>query len=408
MLGNRQQVARLEAELTTARHRMAALERELETRGLRDPVTGLSSLAAFERHLDAEVDRCRRHGRGLALAMVDVDGFRALNARNGRAVGDALLKAVGTILDQSTRASDLTCRASADEFLVMLPESSGPEAMECFERILLEMEAAEVAPMSGVSVSVGIAVYGRRMSSEALVAEAGAALDRARTAGGGRAELLTDDGSAEASESGHNDAIAGLAEALLERDRYTGEHSESVVRLADSVGRGLGLDRAEVERVCTAALLHDIGKVAIPDEILHNPGSLTEEEWKVMREHPAIGERILRAIPGLGGVARIVRHEHERFDGKGYPDGLAGEAIPIGSRIILACDAYHAMTSDRPYRAAMSHAEAIEEIAKCAGTQFDPQVTGMLIGSLYGTTRLKTRTPEPSPPPSVRSGSSAR
>jgi len=291
----------------------------------------------------------------------------------------------------------------------MLPESDGPKAMECFERILLEMEAAEVAPLRGISVSVGVAVYGHRMSSsEELVAGAGDALDRARAAGGGRAELAVGEKCEPAAEPGHSDAIAGLVEALLERDRYTGEHSESVVRLAGSVARGLGLDGAEIERVCSAALLHDIGKVAIPDEILHNPGSLTEEEWKIMREHPAIGERILRAIPGLGGVARIVRHEHERFDGTGYPDGLSGDDIPIGSRIILACDAYHAMTSNRPYRKAMSHAEAIEEIARCAGSQFDPAVTGMLIGSLYGTTELRPRAIEPDRPPSARLGSAAR
>lgn len=401
MLGHRQQVVKLESEVATARHRIAALERELETRGLRDPVTGLASLAAFERHLDAEATRSRRHGRALALAIVDVDGFRALNAHHGRSVGDRVLRVVGTTLDRSTRASDLVCRASADEFLVMLPESEGPEALECLNRVLLELEAQEAAPLDGISVSVGVAVYGPRMSSEELVAGAGVALDRARAAGGGRAELIAGVQSARAPESGHRDAIAGLAEALLERDRYTGEHSESVVRLVASVAGGLGLDQPEVERVRSAALLHDIGKVAIPDRILHSPGSLTEEEWKVMREHPAIGERILRAIPGLGGVARIVRHEHERFDGTGYPDGLVGADIPIGSRIILACDAYHAMTSNRPYRTAMTHAEAIEEIARCAGSQFDPEVTGMLIGSLYGAARLRSRAVRPE---SVREG----
>jgi HD-GYP domain-containing protein (c-di-GMP phosphodiesterase class II) len=153
--------------------------------------------------------------------------------------------------------------------------------------------------------------------------------------------------------------------------------------MAKSVARALGLDQGEVERVGAAALLHDIGKVAIPDHILNKPDKLDDEEWKLMREHPVIGERILRAIPGMGGVARIVRHEHERFDGGGYPDGLVGDAIPIGSRIILACDTYHAMTSDRPYRKRMEHHEAIAELARCAGTQFDPRVTEVLIGYLF-------------------------
>jgi putative nucleotidyltransferase with HDIG domain len=181
-----------------------------------------------------------------------------------------------------------------------------------------------------------------------------------------------------------HDAVEALATALLERDRYTGEHSEAVIEMSAAVARNLGLNSVEVERIKSAALLHDIGKVAIPDEILHKPGPLDADEWKLMKEHPVIGERILRVLPGLGTVARIVRHEHERWDGTGYPDGLAGAEIPLGSRIIIAADTYHAITSDRPYRAARSHSEAIEELTRCAGTQFDPAVTAALIGYLYG------------------------
>ena len=125
----------------------------------------------------------------------------------------------------------------------------------------------------------------------------------------------------------------------------------------------MGVSEIEVERIAAAALVHDVGKVAIPDRVLHKPAPLDDDEWLLMRDHPVIGERILRTIPGMGAVARIVRHEHERFDGRGYPDGLAGESIPVGSRVILACDAYHAMTSDRPYRRAMAHDDAVAELA---------------------------------------------
>ncbi len=154
--------------------------------------------------------------------------------------------------------------------------------------------------------------------------------------------------------------------------------------MAAKVAEYLALDPAEIARVRTAALLHDIGKVGVPDEILHKEGPLDDREWEIMRQHPVIGERILRAIPGMGAIARAVRHEHERWDGKGYPDGISGDEIPIESRIILACDAYHAMVSDRPYRKAMSEAEAIAELGNNAGTQFDPDVTGVLVGYLYG------------------------
>ncbi len=381
----RERFGDLERRLALAQQRICELEGELDEHDRRDAVTGLCTLSQFGSRLDVEIERARRHGRPLSVAMLDVDGFRTLNAHHGRACGDRLLAAVGRVLTSYTRTSDLACRASADEFAVLFPEADGDEAGKCLERMLLELEATEVGPIACVSASAGIATYQRPQSAEQLLAEAGRAMDRARAGGGARAVLLDADSSRSlAEDAAQRDAVSGLAVALLERDRYTGEHSESVVEMAVNVARSLGADPQDTERIGAAALLHDIGKVAIPDEALHKPAPLDPRELHLMREHPVIGERILRAIPGLGGVARIVRHEHESWDGTGYPDGLMGEEIPLGSRIILACDAYHAMTSDRPYRCAMSHAEAIRELLRCAGSQFDPQVTPQLIGFLYG------------------------
>ena len=152
--------------------------------------------------------------------------------------------------------------------------------------------------------------------------------------------------------------------------------------MAGRVAQSMALDPDEVARVRMGALLHDIGKVGIADEVLHKPAALDEGEWELMRQHPVIGERILRMIPGLGPIARIVRHEHERWDGGGYPDGLAGTAIPVASRIILACDAYNAMITTRPSREAMSPADAIAELRAQAGTQFDPEVVEALLERL--------------------------
>jgi diguanylate cyclase (GGDEF)-like protein len=176
--------------------------------------------------------------------------------------------------------------------------------------------------------------------------------------------------------------VRSLAEALSARDGYTGEHSDVVHDLSMAVARGLGLDRRAIAEVQAVALLHDVGKIGIPDHVLHKPGALDDEEWELMRTHPVIGERILRPLPGLGDVATAVRHEHERWDGTGYPDGLAGDAIPLASRIVLACDAYSALVSDRPYRQALGPERAVEELRRCAGSQFDPAVVDALVACL--------------------------
>jgi HD-GYP domain-containing protein (c-di-GMP phosphodiesterase class II) len=268
----------------------------------------------------------------------------------------------------------------------MFAETGPAQAVEAMQRILVAMEDLDAGGVRGHSASVGVAALQHDQSPEALLAAAGSALEQSRAAGGGQAVVYEgqEDESEEVLASGHGDVIAALASALGERDRYTGEHSESVVELTARVGATLALDGEEIARVRTAALLHDIGKVGVPDEILRKPGPLDNREWEIMRQHPVIGERIVRAIPGMGAIARIVRHEHERWDGGGYPDGLARGAIPIGARIILACDAYHAMTSDRPYRQALSHHEAMAELTANAGSQFDPNVVEALVGFLYG------------------------
>jgi diguanylate cyclase (GGDEF)-like protein len=177
-------------------------------------------------------------------------------------------------------------------------------------------------------------------------------------------------------------AVGALAAAIDARDNYTHAHSEQVVTLAEDVAGRLGLDKHAVEQIRDGAMLHDVGKVAIPNEILYKPGPLTAEEWAVMREHPVIGERILLRTPELAAIAPMVRHEHERFDGNGYPDGLIGTGIPIGSRVILACDAYNAMITARPYRDPMSHEDACAELEAGAGTQFDPEVVAALLAAL--------------------------
>lgn len=176
--------------------------------------------------------------------------------------------------------------------------------------------------------------------------------------------------------------VRSLALALGARDGYTGDHSVTVHELAIAVARALGLDGQAVAEVEAVALLHDVGKIGVPDHVLHKAGPLDDDEWELMRQHPLIGERILRPLPGLAGVATAVRHEHEHWDGSGYPDGIAGDRIPPASRIVLACDAFHALVSDRPYRAALPLQAATEELRRCAGAQFDPAVVEALLSCL--------------------------
>jgi diguanylate cyclase (GGDEF)-like protein len=176
--------------------------------------------------------------------------------------------------------------------------------------------------------------------------------------------------------------LIALGATLEARDGYTGQHGAETVRLVESVVRRLGLSGAQIDEVTTVARLHDLGKIGVPNEVLLKAGPLDDEEWEMMRRHPVIGERILRTVPGLASIARAVRHEHERWDGGGYPDGIAGEAIPLASRVVLVCDAFHAMTSDRPYRTALSLQDAVRELSANAGTQFDPAVVHALLEEL--------------------------
>ncbi len=370
------------ARLAARERRIAELEHELASRTLEDDATGLPSLPIFRARIIDEVARSRRYRRPLALLLLELNGLDGYRATRGYHAADERLRMVALALRGLARSADCVFRGPGSSFAVLMPETGVAGGRAGAERLLQELEP--VCPMAA-----GLACREERQSAEILEAAAVGALSEARAAGGGRLVLACGSEGVGA-DAGNRDAIEALAVALLERDRYTGEHSESVIEMAAGVARTLGTDDAEVERIRAGALLHGIGKVGIPDSVLNKAGPLNDEEWELMRQHPVIGERILRAVPGLGPVARIVRHEHESFDGSGYPDRISGAEIPLGSRIILACDAYHAMTSDRPYRTAMAEPLALLELSKNAGGQFDPQVVEALQGWLYTRRQLST------------------
>jgi diguanylate cyclase (GGDEF)-like protein/putative nucleotidyltransferase with HDIG domain len=362
---------RLRDELRVTQAKIAALEAERSEYLRRDRRVGVLTHDAFREAAAAALRGSQRRGEPAAAVLVDIDGFRALNGRRGAAAGDEALAAVGARLRELVRGGDVVGRTGADELAVVMPSAPLAGARGVAERLVAVLE--QTGP---VTVSAGIAVDNGSAHLDGLLADAAEVLERARQAGGGRVGIPGRRlGPAEPSRG----AIGALALALAERDRGTGEHAEHVVALAGAVARRLRLDSEDVERIAAAALLHDIGKVAVPDSILAKPGALNDEEWSIMREHSVIGERILRAVPGLGPVARMVRHCHEHVDGSGYPDGLRGDQIPLGSRIVLVCDAYDAMICHRPYRDAMSHAEAAAQLEAGSGTQFDQRIVAALL-----------------------------
>jgi len=373
---NQETQQRLEA----ACRQIAQLQTQLQQQTGRDPLTGMLELTPFMNSLGQELGRAGRYGRPVSVVRIDIDNFEAVNIQYGRPAGDRVLAAAARAVAGQTRAQDVCCRVAGDQFALLLPETDAAGAAVCAERILGVLERLSAEGVEGLRASAGVAPFERGQSGERLLAAAGAALRQAQEDGGGRVALS---GAAGAAEYVRGDAALALMAALSERDAWTAAHARAVGNLAATLAQKLGLS-AEADTIRTAALLHDIGKMGIPDVVLNKPMPLDDAEWSLMREVPLAGERILRSVPGMGAAARLVRHIHERWDGSGHPDGLAAEQIPLGSRVIAPCDAYHAMTSPRPWRPALSHEEAIHELLGGANVQFDPEVVEVLTGHVNG------------------------
>jgi diguanylate cyclase (GGDEF)-like protein len=347
----------------------------------RDPLTGLWNRRRFEQDLALQLDRCRRYGERAALVLMDIDGFKQVNDVLGHLAGDEVLCAIGESLATRVRSSDRAARLGGDEFAVLLLDVDADRVERLAGELATELSAAAATAQERVtiSVSVGVALLDRCTGG---VNEALEAADRAMYNAKHRSGRKPPPAAAPAPDIAANaemSSLRALLAAVNARDSYTAMHSREVVTLARGVARRLGLDDAKTAEVEHIALLHDLGKIAIPDAILRKPGPLTTHEQTLMRQHPVVGAQILGSMPELAHLAPAVRAEHERWDGRGYPDGLAGEDIPIASRIALVCDAYHAMTSNRPYRRAMSAAAAREEIRREAGAQFCPHASAALL-----------------------------
>jgi diguanylate cyclase (GGDEF)-like protein len=369
------------ADLATVAYHNAEAHDQAQRAARTDGLTGLLNHAAMQVRVREEIARAKRDGTPLSYVIVDLDDFKHVNDVRGHQAGDEVLRQVAEVLQAALRPYDQVARYGGDEFVLLLPGTD-----EAGARITAERVRDAIAEELIGACSLGVAEWHEPLDADALLEHADRALLVAKRTGKGRVAVANADVERELAllqaEHGSPAAVQALAAAIEERDDHTHQHSQDVVHLARGVAMLLGLPADWAERIAHAALLHDVGKLAVPHEILHKRGPLTREEWEVMAEHPVAGERILLRIPDLAAIAPVVRHEHEHWDGSGYPDGLSGRLIPIGSRIILACDAYQAMIVDRPYRAALSPGEAAAELRSGAGVQFDPDVIEALLDLL--------------------------
>jgi diguanylate cyclase (GGDEF)-like protein len=299
------------------------------------------------------------------LALFDLDGFKTYNDSFGHPAGDLLLSRLGANLQSYFDERGRVFRMGGDEFCALF-EPLGRDVPTLLDG------AAMALSEQGEGFFIGCSYGAVTLPDEARdAAEALKIADQ---------RMYAQKHTGRRSASRQSKDV--LLRALSERSPELGGHGNVVAALAEATARRLGLTRDELETIRHAGELHDVGKVAIPDDILLKAAPLTEEEWSFIRRHPVAGERIIAAAPDLGAAAKLVRASHERWDGNGYPDALGGDDIPLGARIIAVADAFDAMTAGRPYRAAISHAEAMNELRRCAGSQFDAIVVEAFCGAL--------------------------
>jgi diguanylate cyclase (GGDEF)-like protein/putative nucleotidyltransferase with HDIG domain len=365
--------------------RLGEIER-FKQLALIDPLTGLRNHRAFHEELAQELQRTGRSGAPVSLVIFDVVGLKTINDTRGHQAGDEALRSLARMISATQRATDRAYRIGGDEIAVVLVECSAWDAFEFAQRVRYASLAEE--SREPVHTSAGVGEAHKLRSKDDLIREASLALANAKrfdqevviyTA---EMEPFSEFSPEAESDQQTRTLAKALALAVDSKDSYTRSHSQTVATLCATIASELGLEATLVKRIRLAGLLHDVGKIGIPDSILKKPAKLTVKEFEVMKSHSALGASIVLAAE-LPDEARWIRHHHERIDGNGYPDGLAGEEIPLESRIIHVADAFEAMTSDRPYRDAPGQDFAIAELRRHAGSQFDARVVETLIRIVF-------------------------
>ena len=387
--------------LVLARRLESAFEK-LARMSKTDELTGLANRRRFEEVLELFYHQSRRYNRPMSLITMDVDFFKAVNDAAGHQAGDELLKVVAAAIEDACRKADLPARLGGDEFSILLPETLAVDARQVADRVLHAVSAKPIKAKSievNVTVSVGITDLNASEIDcpEAMQALADRALYTAKELGRNRVVMAHDlhgVGITEAQGGNQNvevlvkklagvdgqfkdiflQAVEEVAKVLEQRDPNMGDHARKVQRYAVLIAEEMELPERVIKRIEITAMLHDIGMLAMPDSVLLCPGPLDPQQLANMRRHPLLGVRIMERMEFLEQEIPTVRYHHERYDGKGYPEGIAGAAIPLTARILAVADTFDAMTSDRTFRTARTMTEAVGEIQKSAGIQFDPAV----------------------------------
>jgi len=413
--------------LAIALHNAHAYQVALE-QAITDGLTGLKTHRYFMEALDREWRRSTRSGNMFSVIMLDLDGFKQVNDRHGHLEGDKVLKAVANLLNDRVRQSNVVARYGGDEFAIMLPETRTDQAEVLAERLRENIESDRYLAAHGLTASFGIGTFplhGPTQEEILRVADSGMYLAKHQDGNRVRVASLSLE-SAQAdwerqlleaylgvtmkrmfstgpeafdhylerfrdvTLKGNGDVpslldtVTALAFAIDAKDHYTQGHSQSVSRIGAQIAREMRLSDAVIEEVRLGGILHDIGKIGVPEAVLNKPSRLTAEEYEVMKSHAPLGEKILEPlkVKSISRIRGMVRHHHEMFDGSGYPDGLRGERIPLGTRIITVADAFDTMVSERAYKPGRTMEEAVDELFRCRGTQFDSKVVEAFVHSL--------------------------
>jgi len=414
-LGSKPSGGGLEGRLARALDRLSVAIVETTDAATMDRLTGVSNRATLLAALFAEVERANRYERPLSVAFVDIDHFKSVNDTYGHAAGDVVLRGVAQTIKGNLRSTDSVGRYGGEEFMLLLTETDVEEGSVLTEKLrnLVARQRFVVAPTQEISVTISIGIAGGGgglLRTDTLIRDADAAMYSAKSLGRNQTYVFAEPDedarvprapispagralAVQIGRSARDAATASLTSVIAPLPHYRGQPSALIATIVTIMGRNLDLEEGEVERIRVAALLHDVGKVAVPEDILEKPSALTTTEWRTVVQHPRIGQVILEQAAALKEAVPIILHHHERYSGHGYPFGLRGNDIPLGARIVAIADAYDAMTHDRPYKRAISHDDAVAELRRHAGTQFDPELV-TLFCDLFASVA-------PAPDPSV-------